>query len=78
EGLEKLRASTEKQLKGAADYVQTELGDVFDRSISAMYDIAGLIPGTDTSKVQIRNRSQTGFEFFSPGKLTLSWLAIGL
>ncbi|MEM3041207.1 MAG: hypothetical protein QXG97_04185 [Nitrososphaerota archaeon] len=76
--LEALRASAESQINMSAEQLRVSVEDVFNSLIPTLWAMEGLPEGVLMTPTIYRNVTPEGFDILSLGKMTASYLAVGM
>lgn len=76
--LENLRASTEASINASADKLRASVEDAFNSLIPTLWAMEGMPEGVLMTPAVYRNITPTGFDILSLGKMTVSYIALGV
>ena len=76
--LETLRASTEANINASADKLRASVEDAFNSLIPTLWTMEGIPEGVLMTPTVYRNITPTGFDILSLGKMTASYIALGV
>jgi len=76
--LETLRASTEANINASADKLRASVEDAFNSLIPTLWTMEGMPEGVLMTPTVYRNITPTGFDILSLGKMTASYIALGV
>lgn len=77
-GLETLRSGEESGINASAEKLRASVEDAFNTLIPTLWAMEGMPEGVLMTPAIYRNVTPTGFEVLSLGKMTVSYLAVGL
>jgi hypothetical protein len=76
--LETLRSATESNINRSTDRLRASVEDAFNTLIPTLWAMEGMPEGVLMTPTVYRNITPTGFDILSLGKMTVSYLAVGL
>jgi len=76
--LERLRSSAEHSINSTAEKLRQSVEDAFNTLIPTLWAMEGMPEGILMTPTVYRNITPTGFDILSLGKMTVSYLAVGL